>query len=51
MVAVQLAEVLAAPAETLAYLLNAKNEARPLVEKYEQLAETEEDREKQISTI
>ena len=44
MVAVQLAEVLAAPAETLAYLLNAKNEARPLVEKYEQLAETEEDR-------
>ena len=44
LVAVQLAEVLAAPAETLAYLLNAKNEARPLVEKYEQLAETEEDR-------
>ena len=43
LVAVQLAEVLAAPAETLAYLLNAKNEARPLVEKYEQLAETEED--------
>lgn len=51
MVAVQLAEVLAALAETLAYLLNAKNEARPLVEKYEQLAETEEDWGKQISTI
>lgn len=37
LVAVQLAELLAAPAEMLAYLRNARNEARPLVEKYADL--------------
>lgn len=43
LVAVQLAEVLAAPAEMLAYLQNAKNQAIPLVEKYDTLITVEDD--------
>lgn len=43
LVAVQLAEVLASPAEMLAYLQNAKNQAEPLVEKYYQLTTAEDD--------
>ena len=35
--AVQLAELLAAPIEVLAYLLNGRNEAKPLVEEYKEL--------------
>lgn len=52
LVAVQLAEVLAAPAEMLAYLLNAKNEVRPLLKQYgEILRETEPQGKLEISRI
>lgn len=42
LVAVQLAEVLAAPAEMLAYLLNAKNEVKPLLKQYDEILEESE---------
>lgn len=35
--AVQLAEILAAPIEVLAYLINGKNEIQPLVERYKEI--------------
>lgn len=43
LVAVQLAEVLAMPAEMLAYMQNARNQAKPLVEKYDKLTSVEDD--------
>ena len=42
LVAVQLAEVLAAPIEVLAYLINGKNEIKPLVKKYQKIYEKTE---------
>lgn len=42
LVAVQLAEVLAAPAEMLAYLLNAKNEVKPLLKQYSEILKVTE---------
>lgn len=38
--AVQLAEIMAAPIEVMAYLLNGRNEVKPLIEKYKEIIET-----------
>lgn len=43
LVAVQLAEVLAMQTEMLAYMQNARNQAKPLVEKYDKLTSVEDD--------
>lgn len=50
--AVQLAEVFAAPIEVLAYLINGKNEIKPLVRKYQEMcAKTEMTGTEQIGKI
>lgn len=44
LVAVQLAEMLAAPIEVMAYLINGRNETKPLVERYEKLLTSVEEK-------